>query len=84
MEVWEPGRANSIYRHNPLERDAVSCQFSGVSEAMLVSVGIWIAIKIVHKQFAILHSNEVPGDFRTEVKDGKPGKMVDGLSLLSG
>jgi hypothetical protein len=51
---------------------------------MLVSVGIWIAIKIVHKQFAILHSNEVPGDFRTEVKDGKPGKMVDGLSLLSG
>jgi len=38
----------------------------------------------VHKRFTILHSNDMHGDFQAEVKDGKPGKMVGGLSLLSG
>jgi len=38
----------------------------------------------VHKRFTILHSNDMHGDFQSEVKDGKPGKMVGGLSLLSG
>lgn len=38
----------------------------------------------VHKRFTILHSNDMHGDFQAEVKDGKPGKMLGGLSLLSG
>ncbi|GEM_PF-6746422 len=38
----------------------------------------------VQKKFTILHSNDIHGDFQAEVVDGKPGKMVGGLSLLSG
>jgi 5'-nucleotidase/UDP-sugar diphosphatase len=38
----------------------------------------------VQKRFTILHSNDMHGDFQAEVKNGKPGKMVGGLSLLSG
>lgn len=38
----------------------------------------------VQKRFTILHSNDIHGDFQAEVVDGKPGKMVGGLALLSG
>ncbi|MCK5567766.1 MAG: bifunctional metallophosphatase/5'-nucleotidase, partial [Actinomycetia bacterium] len=35
------------------------------------------------KKFTILHSNDIHGDFLSEVKDGK-GNLIGGLSLLSG
>ncbi len=38
----------------------------------------------VQKRFTILHSNDIHGDFQAEVVDGKPGKMVGRLALLSG
>lgn len=40
--------------------------------------------KSIQKRFTILHSNDIHGDFQSEVVDGKPGKMVGGLARLSG
>ena len=36
------------------------------------------------KQFTILHSNDIHGDFEAEVVEGKEGHLVGGLALLSG
>ena len=36
------------------------------------------------KKFTILHNNDIHGDFLAEVKDGKKGNLIGGLSLLSG
>jgi len=36
------------------------------------------------KKFTILHNNDIHGDFLSEVKSGKKGKLIGGLSLLSG
>jgi len=36
------------------------------------------------KKFTILHNNDIHGDFLAEVKEGKKGKLVGGLALLSG
>ena len=35
------------------------------------------------KKFTILHSNDMHGDFLAEIK-GHEGKLIGGLSLLSG
>lgn len=37
-----------------------------------------------HKKFVILHSNDIHGDFQQEVIENVPGKMLGGLSRLSG
>ncbi len=36
------------------------------------------------KKFTILHNNDIHGDFLAEVKSGKKGELIGGLSLLSG
>jgi 5'-nucleotidase/UDP-sugar diphosphatase len=36
------------------------------------------------KKFTILHSNDMHGDFLAEIKADKNGKLIGGLSLLSG
>jgi 5'-nucleotidase len=36
------------------------------------------------KKFTILHNNDIHGDFLSEVKSGKGGKLIGGLALLSG
>ena len=36
------------------------------------------------KKFTILHNNDIHGDFLSEVKSGKKGKLIGGLALLSG
>ena len=36
------------------------------------------------KQFTILHSNDIHGDFEAEVVEGRDGHLVGGLALLSG
>lgn len=37
----------------------------------------------VTKKFTILHSNDIHGDFLAEIQ-GHQGKLIGGLSLLSG
>lgn len=36
------------------------------------------------KKFTILHNNDIHGDFLSEVKSGKEGKLIGGLAFLSG
>jgi 5'-nucleotidase/UDP-sugar diphosphatase len=38
---------------------------------------------MVTKKFTILHSNDIHGDFLAEIQ-GQQGKLIGGLSLLSG
>lgn len=38
----------------------------------------------IRKKFTILHSNDIHGDFQTEVIQGEGGKMLGGLARLSG
>jgi len=42
-----------------------------------------LPLKKFHKKFTILHSNDIHGDFLSEVKGGE-GKLLGGLALLSG
>jgi 5'-nucleotidase/UDP-sugar diphosphatase len=36
------------------------------------------------KKFTILHNNDIHGDFLSEIKNGKKGNLIGGLSYLSG